>query len=177
VFARAISFGVFGVGVALLRERANGSDDFEFVYGEGAREPIIALAIAVGGLSMAGLPGTVGFVSHWVSGQSINPSQIEWLALMIAASLSVAVGVGRGLLALFVDENNEQKANSKEYRIQNSEEGLEAQWAVGGSAANASRESKITVSIGVGLVIVFGIYPSVMTTLAQQIAAGYTFYP
>jgi multicomponent Na+:H+ antiporter subunit D len=177
VLARAISFGVFGVGVALLRERTNGSDDFEFVYGEGAREPIIALAIAVGGLSMAGLPGTVGFVSHWVSGQSLDPSQIEWLALMVAASLSVAVGVGRGLLVLFVDGKNEQGAKSNEYKIQNSEGGLEAQWALSGSAANASRESKITVSIGVGFVILLGIYPSVMTTLAQQIAAGYTFYP
>lgn len=96
--ARALSLGVFGLGMWRLRALRS-SDAFADV--RGARDLWAALALGVGGLSLAGLPGTLGFVSRWSVARAYGVADAEGLALLLAAGASVGVGVVRGLLAVF----------------------------------------------------------------------------
>ncbi|PJF47474.1 MAG: hypothetical protein D6709_06010 [Chloroflexi bacterium] len=95
---RALSLGVFGLGIWRLRALRS-SDAFADV--RGARDLWAALALGVGGLSLAGFPGTPGFVSRWSAARAYGVADVEGLALLLAASASVGVGVVRGLIAVF----------------------------------------------------------------------------
>ena len=83
--ARAISFGLLALGVSLLRQEF-GSDEFDALRGAGRRLVWAPLAIGIGGLSLAGLPGTIGFVSRWMSIRSLALGDQELMMLSILAS-------------------------------------------------------------------------------------------
>jgi multicomponent Na+:H+ antiporter subunit D len=94
--ARAISFGL--LALACQAARQSSSDEFDALREPGA--DICALAIGIGGLSLAGLPGTIGFVSRWMSIRSLALGDQELMMLSILASASVGIAVVRGLGAL-----------------------------------------------------------------------------
>ncbi|MCS7054999.1 MAG: hypothetical protein NZM18_02325 [Thermoflexales bacterium] len=96
--ARALSLGVFGLGIWRLRAM-QGSDAFADV--RGLRDPWAALALIVGGLSAAGIPGTLGFVARWSAARAYGSVDAEGLALLVAAGASVGIGVMRGVIAMF----------------------------------------------------------------------------
>ncbi|MCS6846597.1 MAG: proton-conducting transporter membrane subunit [Anaerolineae bacterium] len=96
--ARTLSLGVFGLGVWRLRVLRS-SDAFADV--RGAHDLWTVMALGVGGLSLAGLPGTLGFVSRWSAARAYGVADAEGLALLLVASASVGVGVMRGLIAMF----------------------------------------------------------------------------
>jgi formate hydrogenlyase subunit 3/multisubunit Na+/H+ antiporter MnhD subunit len=154
VLSRALSLGLLGLGMALLREQA-GSDEFQAVSGWGRRNLWAALAIALGGLSTAALPGTMGFVSRWATARVLGQTDLEALVLIFVASASVGIGILRGLMALF------------------------APVAASGSGVETSsgyRRGAFTVALVALLLIVMGIAPGVVAPVTKSIAENYTFY-
>jgi NADH:ubiquinone oxidoreductase subunit 2 (subunit N) len=143
-----LSAGLFGIGVALLRQRAGG-DDFDAVAGLGQREPWIALAIGLGGLSMAGLPGTVGYVAL-STGFGALGTETELVLVVMLANISVAIGLLNGLTALF--------------------RGAAAPTA---ALVTQQRNEQATIAIGMLLVIGLGLFPNLIAPLAQAIATQY----
>ncbi len=98
--ARTIALSIFGVGMWRLRAEWD-SDAFDAVRGTNNLWTTMALGLA--GLSLAGLPGTLGFVAKWITARAYSTHDAEGLALLLIASASIGVGVVRGLLALHRD--------------------------------------------------------------------------
>ena len=68
-----------------------GSVKIDDMAGLGRRMPWTMAAIVAGGLSLIGIPGTVGFVSKWYLIQAALERDAWWLALLILASSLLAV--------------------------------------------------------------------------------------
>ncbi|HEY3290000.1 MAG TPA: proton-conducting transporter membrane subunit [Anaerolineae bacterium] len=152
IAARALSLGVLGVGISILRERA-GSDDFTQIGGLGRKLLWPVLAIAVGGLSLAGLPGTVGFVSRWTAARVLGQTDLEVLVLTLVAGASVGAGFIRGLFALFSHALADDKPLPDRH----------------------GRRQAITIAVGVVLVVLMGIVPGVAAPVTRTIAENYTY--
>ena len=161
IAARALSLGVAGLGITLLREQV-GQDDFALIGGLGRQHKAAALAIAVGGLSLAGLPGTVGFVTRWVTARVLGQTDLEILVLTILAGASIGIGVIRGLSALFA-----QPA----FTPADTGEPSQAPRASG-----ETRRVALIILIGVALVIALGVAPGLTSPVTRAIADNYTFY-
>jgi multicomponent Na+:H+ antiporter subunit D len=153
VLARAFSLGLMGAGVAMLREQS-GSDEFNDLSGLGRQRLWAALAVALGGVSLVGLPGTIGFVSRWASVRVLGQNDLEVVVLTLVAGASVGIGLIRGLQSLFTLPS------------------------LGGTepAPPAPRRVAMTVALATLLVIVLGIAPGVTAPITKSIAENYTFY-
>jgi formate hydrogenlyase subunit 3/multisubunit Na+/H+ antiporter MnhD subunit len=193
VIARALSLGLLCLGVWRLREM-RGSDAFDRV--RGVRDMWTALAIAVGGLSLIGLPGTLGFVARWSAARAFGASDAEGLVLLLLASASVAVALVRGLIALYDEPYAggpvvpsgrvcDQLPLFEELTTPASEPGSEArpgEGAIEGEAVLAhvvplgSVGARFVVGLGVALVLILGLWPGVIAPLAQAAAMQYSFY-
>ena len=57
----------------------------------GKRFPLLSLGFVVGGLSLIGVPGTVGFVSKWALLEAALADGKPWLAFAVLASSMLAV--------------------------------------------------------------------------------------
>ena len=68
-----------------------GSSFYDNIQGLGRRMPITGVAVVVGGLSLIGVPGTVGFISKWMLVQSAfaNGYWIIAIAVMLSSLLAV----------------------------------------------------------------------------------------
>ncbi|MCL4506577.1 MAG: hypothetical protein M1434_06300 [Chloroflexi bacterium] len=152
--ARALSLGVLAIGMALIREQA-GSDEFSMIGGLGRRQVWGTLAIAVGGLSLAGLPGTIGFVSRWTTARVLGQTDLEILVLTLLAGASVGAGVVRGLAALY-GTANVMSARSTSSAIQ--------------------RRTAVAIVATTALLIVLGITPGITAPVTKAIAENYTYY-
>lgn len=175
--ARAISFGLFGLGVALLRQEF-GSDAFASLRGAGRRFPWVSLAIGFGGLSLAGSPGTIGFVARWLTARAMAPGDQELLMVSILASVSVAAGVARGLGALL------QPTTEPEFeaatapieaeplsRLNTLRQTIGSIWS-----RLQARALQVSVLAPAIAVVWLGVAPHALASLAQSVAVAYTFY-
>jgi multicomponent Na+:H+ antiporter subunit D len=68
-----------------------GSVQIDDMSGLGRRMPWTMAAIVAGGLSLIGVPGTVGFISKWYLVQAALEHDSWWLALLILGSSLLAV--------------------------------------------------------------------------------------
>ncbi len=86
--------GLFLVAACLLHRV--GSVHIDALAGVGRRMPLTAAALVIGGLSLIGVPGTVGFVSKWylVSG-ALERGWTAAAALILLSSLLALVYVGK----------------------------------------------------------------------------------
>lgn len=148
IMARTLSMALFGIGAARLRERGGG-DDFDALRGIGAREIWSALAVCIGGLSLAGFPATVGFVSAWTS-MRVPGAEVETIVIIVIAGISIAVGILRALSALFDDAE-------ENFRIEQAQ----------------TRSERWTIGILVVLVLGLGFYPELIIPLVQAAAAAF----
>ena len=84
-------------------EAATGTDDLDALRGIGRRLPWSGTALAVGALTLAGLPPTIGFVSEWFILEALMQQfRVGGLALRLAlagAGALVALTVGVAVLA------------------------------------------------------------------------------
>ena len=100
LFARTIALVLIALSLTLIDDRAGG-DYFQQVQGLAKILPIPTAGLVFGGLTLAGLPFTAGFVSRWMLIQSLNALNSNGLIIIILlGSLGVAVGYTRGLHAL-----------------------------------------------------------------------------
>ncbi len=176
--ARALSVGVMGIGIGIIREHS-GSDEFTRIGGMGKQHLWAALAIAIGGLSLAGLPGTLGFVSRWATARVLGQTDLEILVLSMAAGASVGAGVIRGMAAIFkptlpivgveTDSVDALSGSDAESSGRHSDTGRHV-------LARHKRYQAVTIAMAVGLVILIGLVPGVTAPVTKGIAQNYTFY-
>ena len=101
LFNHAVMKGGLFLVVACLLHRV-GSVHLDALAGVGRRMPVTCAALVIGGLSLIGVPGTVGFVSKWylVSGV-LERGWTAAAVLILLSSLLAVVYVGRVVEALY----------------------------------------------------------------------------
>ena len=101
LFNHAVMKGGLFLVVACLLYRV-GSVHLDALAGVGRRMPVTCAALVIGGLSLIGVPGTVGFVSKWylVSGV-LERGWTAAAVLILLSSLLAVVYVGRVVEALY----------------------------------------------------------------------------
>jgi len=101
LFNHAVMKGGLFLVVACLLHRV-GSVHLDALAGVGRRMPLSCAALVIGGLSLIGVPGTVGFVSKWylVSGV-LERGWTAAAVLILLSSLLALVYVGRVVEALY----------------------------------------------------------------------------
>jgi multicomponent Na+:H+ antiporter subunit D len=159
ILARAVSLGLLGLGLALLRSQADGSDEFAQVRGCGRQLPWAALALALGGLSLAGLPGTVGFVARWSALRVLGQNDLEVLVLTVLAGASVGAGLWRGLAALFAPSEvlaPTVDATTLHQRVR--------------------RRAMLAIVLALVLAVGLGLGPGLVAPVTKAISTNYTFY-
>ncbi len=101
LFNHAVMKGGLFLVVACLLYRV-GSVHIDALAGIGRRMPLTAAALVIGGLSLIGVPGTVGFVSKWylVSGV-LERGWTAAAVLILLSSLLALVYVGKVVEAVY----------------------------------------------------------------------------
>ena len=120
MLVRAISIGVLAIGLNILRASRE-NDDFSLLRGAfhaGPSARIAALAIAAGGLSLAGFPGTPGFMIQWMRTRVLAPGDPEMAALLIVAGGSVGAGFVRGLASMLTRDGSGIHQSLRLYRTE-----------------------------------------------------------
>ena len=157
ILARALSLGLFGIGLSIVRQRAYDSDRFDDIRGLGFEHRWAAFALAAGGLSLVGLPGTIGFVARWISARAIGTFDVNGMAIMVLACVSLGVGMTHGMMRLFDASWREAAQRSR-------------------NAASPTTIEIITLLVMGAAVLFFGLFPNALATLAQLVANSYSFY-
>jgi formate hydrogenlyase subunit 3/multisubunit Na+/H+ antiporter MnhD subunit len=148
---RAIPIILMASALAIIRHRAT-TDAFTGLRGMVRRLPFSATGLIVGGLALAGFPGTAGFPTHWAVLRAVMSGEWAWAQvlspesaglILIVASGGIVVGLLRGLGAML---------------------GNDIRPEIGKEPAIASA----MVLILTGLVIVIGLYPQLF--LKQALA-------
>lgn len=81
---------------------AHGGDDLGRLKGAATRMPMSVMTIAVAGVSLAGLPPTIGFVGKWQLLQSsFAGGQWWWAVLLLGGTLLTVAYVGRMMASTF----------------------------------------------------------------------------
>ena len=100
------------LGAVALRIKTCGIDD---LAGIGRTMPLTLGALAVAGLSLIGVPGTVGFVSKWYLVVASFEAGWWWLGfLVVASSLLTIIYVGRVIEAAWFRAPSEMAARASE---------------------------------------------------------------
>jgi formate hydrogenlyase subunit 3/multisubunit Na+/H+ antiporter MnhD subunit len=96
---RGLGMGMIGAATASIGQSAGGNG-LTVLRGAAHRAPLDTAALLVGGLTLAGLPLTAGFVPRWFLMQDLARIDSRWVWLIVAAGLGVVVGYLRILHAM-----------------------------------------------------------------------------
>ncbi|MPZ87811.1 MAG: NADH-quinone oxidoreductase subunit NuoN [Nitriliruptorales bacterium] len=146
-----MSLGSFGV-LALVERRAHKAVTIDDVRGLGRSYPFPAGLMALFLLSLAGIPGTAGFIAKFaVFRAAVEADQVGLVVVAIVSSMIAAFFYIRVIVAMFMDEESESVAASAPLA---STTGTSFGLAVAGAA-----------------VVAFGLVPGALVELAQQAAS------
>jgi len=81
----------FAVIVGVQEERADG-DDLSGMAGLGARSPWLAWPMTIAMLSLAGIPGTVGFIGKFQLIHALVNGDYTWLAIVLVLGSMISLG-------------------------------------------------------------------------------------
>lgn len=168
--SRALSFGLLGFGLALLRERAP-DDRFEALRGVGNRNRLAALAVVIGGLSMVGLPGTLGFLTRWAGARVMaSRHETELLVVLVVAIGSVGIGLLRGIIALLDEPPTSNVIEAEPV----DDDKLTGRLRFFRERLSNRLRAGIIIGVGVVALVGLGVFPAALGQLAQALAAAYT---
>jgi NADH-quinone oxidoreductase subunit N len=85
-----MNLAAFAVIVAV--ERETGSDELSGAAGLGQRHPLLAWPLTVAMLSLAGIPGTVGFVGKFQLIHALVDGNYTWLAIVLVIGSMISLG-------------------------------------------------------------------------------------
>ena len=143
-----MSVGSFGV-VALFERRARRSMRLQDLRGLGRRYPTPSLMLGLFLISLAGIPGTAGFVAKFAVFRSgIEAGQVGLVTVGVVSSVIAAFFYLRIIASMFVEEESEASLALPELRV-----------STAGSAG---------VAIAAAGVVVLGILPGTLVGIAQQ---------
>ena len=86
-----MNLAAFAVVVAVQNERADG-DELSGVAGLGARSPWLAWPLTIAMLSLAGIPGTVGFIGKFQLIHALVDGSYTWLAIVLVVGSMISLG-------------------------------------------------------------------------------------
>jgi len=114
IFNHALMKGALFMAVGAVFYRL-GSVDIKAFRGLGKQMPLTMAAFTISGLSIIGVPLTVGFISKWYL-VTAALEQNHWViaALVLAGSLLAIVYIGRVIEAAYFQEPENGQANVKE---------------------------------------------------------------
>jgi NADH-quinone oxidoreductase subunit N len=88
-----VNIAAFAVIVARQRQRAGGGgEDISALAGLGARQPWLAWPMTIAMLSLAGIPGTVGFIGKLYLIRAMVADSYTWLAVVIVVGSMISLG-------------------------------------------------------------------------------------
>jgi NADH-quinone oxidoreductase subunit N len=86
-----MNIAAFAVIVAQQEERADG-DQMSGITGLGARNPWLAWSMTIAMLSLAGIPGTVGFIGKFQLIHALVDGNYTWLAVVLVIGSMISLG-------------------------------------------------------------------------------------
>jgi multicomponent Na+:H+ antiporter subunit D len=114
IFNHALMKGALFMAVGAVFYRM-GSADIQAFKGLGKKMPWTMAAFTIAGLSIIGVPLTVGFISKWYLVSATLEQNMWWLAaLILIGSLLAVVYIGRVLEAAYFQEAPESARDVKE---------------------------------------------------------------
>lgn len=161
LFVRPFGLSLMAAGQGGLRVRSGGDDKFDALRGLGWKAPWSTAAWVFGGLSIAGLPVSAGFVWRYAVCRALAPSSPGTALLVLLAGASVMVGMWRGLSLLLARPRSPENRSVISPGATDTPEG----WL---------RAVILVVAI-IGCVGV-GLFPQVLAPLAARMAEAYTFF-
>jgi formate hydrogenlyase subunit 3/multisubunit Na+/H+ antiporter MnhD subunit len=145
-------------GVSGLRARNGGDDDLDTLRGLGWRAPWSTAALTFGGLSVAGLPVSAGFVGRWALCRALASSSPGSALLLLSAGAGVIIGVWRGLSALLMHPRSSEDRS------------------VVSLVAPEGWLTAVVVVVAIMACVGVGLFPQVLAPLAVRLAETYTFF-
>jgi len=155
---RPFGLALMATSLSGLRAHSGGDDDFDALRGLGWKAPWSTAALIFGGLSVAGLPVSAGFVWRWALCRALAPSSPGSALLLLLAGLGVMVGVWRGLSVLLVRPRSPE--NCSVISLGSSESWLTA----------------VVVTIAILSCIGVGLFPQALAPLVVRLVETYTFF-
>ena len=158
LLVRPFGLGLMAIGLSGLRARSGGGDRFENLRGQGWRSPWSTAALLFGGLSVAGMPVSAGFIGRWALCRSLLPSSPAAALFLLLAGVGVLSSLWRGMAALVA------RPRSPENRS---------------VVVNIPPESHLTAAVIAAAIVagvVVGLFPQVLAPVTLRMAAGYTFF-
>jgi len=86
-----MNLAAFAVIIAVQNERSDG-DELSGIAGLGARNPWLAWSMTIAMLSLAGIPGTVGFIGKFQLIHALVNGDYTWLAIVLVIGSMVSLG-------------------------------------------------------------------------------------
>jgi NADH-quinone oxidoreductase subunit N len=86
-----MNIAAFAVIVAVQNARADG-DELSGIAGLGARSPLLAWSMTIAMLSLAGIPGTVGFIGKFQLIHALVNGDYTWLAVVLVIGSMISLG-------------------------------------------------------------------------------------
>ncbi len=158
LYVRPFGLVLMAAGMSGLCKLNGPDDSFDTLRGAGWKAPWSTAVLVFGGLSIAGLPVSAGFVWRWALYRALAPSSSGYALILILAGVGVMVGVWRGLSALL---ERPRSAENRSVIPLNASEG----WLT----------TVVAIMVILGCVGV-GIFPQVLAPYAVLLADAYTFF-
>lgn len=157
LLTRPFSLVLLAAGLSGLLARGSGSDHLHALRGLAWKAPWSAATLVLGGLSIAGVPSSAGFVWRWALYRTLAPSSPGSTLLLVLAGVGVLIGLWRALSVLLA---RPQRPEGEE-ELQVAPEG----WPTAGLMTLA-----MIACVGMG------IFPQFLGTMAIRLARAYTLF-
>ncbi|MGP0048132.1 MAG: NADH-quinone oxidoreductase subunit N [Solirubrobacteraceae bacterium] len=188
-----MNVAAFAVIVALQDERADG-DELSGIAGLGARSPWLAWPMTIAMLSLAGLPGTAGFIGKFQLIHALVDGSYTWLAIVLVLGSMISLGyylrvvatiwmrrpepasgpgLGIGSLALGASGLAPIAGGSQEAELTPSDVAAHPDRVLTASQAAPYAEVAFVAALFAAATVFFGIFPSPLFDLAAH--AGRAF--
>lgn len=155
---RALALILIAIGISAIRMRVAG-DGFTQVAGVSRQVPAAVTGLIIGGLTLAGAPLLAGFPPRWQLIHSSADVASVLPVLVVLAGLGVAVGYLRGLKATLALNNSTKNGRRLKAPLTFAE----------------PRLLLVLISLLVVIIILLGLFPSVLIEPLQSWTRGVSF--
>jgi NADH-quinone oxidoreductase subunit N len=177
-----VNIAAFAVIVARQRQRAGG-EDISALAGLGARQPWLAWPMTIAMLSLAGIPGTVGFIGKLYLIRALVAGSYTWLAVVIVLGSMISLGYYLRVIATMWMRAPERESASARVPVggrpaiaggsPEADEADASDWPAPDRAVSNPEVAAVAVLFGAAGVF-FGIIPSPLLSLAAHAGRSIT---